>query len=124
VAEVSEDEVHAVIEWLRTHYFEHSGSRDGGGLGDHLEEWANGRDLVRIVRDGEQWWVNVGRDGWDDWFDIDLVNYVVDTREDTVVGRVAAVSRAELDHLLPALIEARGQQAAHRLGVPPRHPYT
>ena len=124
MAEVSEDEVNAVIQWLRTHHFEQSATRAGDGFGDRLEVWAKGRDLVRLVRDRGQWFVDVGRDGWDDWFDVDLVNYVVDTKEDTVVGRLAAVAAARLDHLLPALTEARRQQAAHRLGrLPPRHPY-
>jgi hypothetical protein len=125
VSEVSPDEVASIRDWLTAHDFAQTAVCDGAGFGDHLEEWTSGRDRFRIVRDRGQWFIDAGREGWDDWFDIDLVSWVIDSREALLLDRVAAAAHSALDHLLPALREARAEQAQHRFGwLPPRHPYT
>lgn len=124
MSELSPTEVESVIEWLDHAGYARRNQQDGLGFGDHLEEWERGRQLVRLVRDRGQWFLDVGQSGWTDWFDIDLTAFVIGSRADSVVDRMAAAAEANLEHLLPALQEARRKQAEDRLGrLPPRHPY-
>jgi hypothetical protein len=88
-----------------------------------LEEWSEGSRRVRLIKDRGQWFLEIGRDGWDDWFELDLASWVIGTKEGSVSGRLAATSNAEMEHLLPALREARKQRAdVPQHNLPPRFP--
>jgi hypothetical protein len=39
-----------------------------------LEEWSEGSRRLRLIKDRGQWFLEIGRDGWDDWFELDLVS--------------------------------------------------
>ena len=121
---ISGAEAEQVREWLRRHDYTQRSVLEGAAFGDRLEEWENGPKRIRLVRDRGQWFVLVSRDEWNDWFELDLVSWVTESKEDTVVGRLAAACWADLDHLLPALQGAREQRAHDRFrSLPRRHPY-
>jgi hypothetical protein len=121
VAEVGEDEVGAVIAWLAAHGFEKAASRESQSFGNRCEDWQRGTVRFRAVRDRGQWFVLVGNSDWEDWFDIDLVTYVCEFKDDTALDRVKAASEREMGHLLAALQSARRQIAADAFGVLQRH---
>jgi len=127
VAEVSADDIEAITEWLTARGFVlRVDEENPSAFGNRLREWDRGDVRYRMVRDRGQWFVDTSRSRWEDWFDIDLVSYVCDFREDTALGRAKAAGNADLDHLLPALRSARRQQVEDHLGIvlPPRHPYS
>ncbi len=105
-----------VIHWLDRECFARSYEHDGPGFATTLNGRERGSHLVRLVRDRGQWSLDVSRAGWDDWFDLDLTAFVIDSREVSVVDRLAAVTAANLEHLLPALREARRKQKEVCLG--------
>ena len=41
-------------------------------FGDRVVQFARGPVRVRFVRDRSQWFIDMSRDGWDDWFDPDV----------------------------------------------------
>jgi hypothetical protein len=127
VAEVSADDIEAITRWLTASGFALQVDEENrASFGNRLQEWERGNVRYRMVRDRGQWFVDTSRSGWEDWFDIDLVSYVCDSREDSALGRAKAAAIADLDHLLPALRSARRQLVEDHLGIalPPRHPDT
>ena len=127
VGEASEDEVQAVTDWLTRNGFTESAHELSPHFGNEVTEWARGDMLVRSVRDRGQWFVDVARRGWDDWFDADLVAHVLDSKSPDLVDRVAqaVASGSNLDRLRPVLVSVRAETARRSLkqGFPPRHPH-
>lgn len=123
MSQMAEDEVCQVRTWLEHSGLERRSTDQSGGFGDVREEWRRGDATVHVTRDRGQWFVDVGRAHWDESFDLDLVAWVIETKESDVTRRLHAAVWADLDHLLPALRAARDSRSRERLGLPPRQPY-
>ena len=128
VGQVSDDEIDEINAWLARNGFSSFAHEERPDhFGDEFTEWSRGLTLVRTVRDSGQSFVDVARAGWNDWFDIDLVTWVLNGKPETVVDRVADAAAAEenLDRLRPVLVSVREETSRRspKQGFPPRHNY-
>jgi len=113
VAPVPAEEVEVIDAWLASNRFVVIETRESASVGFRLQQWQSGDSLVRITRNGGRWFVEVSRSDWDEWFEIDLVNYVCDFRQNSALGRTKAAAHADIDHLLPALRSALRSAREH-----------
>lgn len=91
VAELSGDEVAGVRELITREQFVIESARASGDFGDEQQVWERGGALVRLTRDRGQWWCELSRRGWRDWFDVDLVAGAFGSRSDGPAERIADV---------------------------------
>ena len=73
MAKLSDDEAAGVRELISREQFVVESARVSGDFGEEQQVWERGGALVRLTRDRGQWWCELSRRGWSDWFDVDLV---------------------------------------------------
>jgi hypothetical protein len=66
-------------------------------FGDEQHVWEQGGALVRLTRDRGQWWCELSRRGWNDWFDVDLVATAFGSKSYWPAERVAEVIHSFAD---------------------------
>jgi hypothetical protein len=108
------DIVDRARRWLADNGFRLQHWRDSPAFGDHLDQWARGPVLVRLVRDRGSWYIEVGHGGWDDWFDLALVADVLGCERPDVTAHLEAVAAAALAPRRPALEVARRRRLVER----------
>jgi hypothetical protein len=111
VPELSEVEVMQVRELVAREQFVREEARASSSFGDQLDVWERDGALVRLTRDRGQWWCDLSRRGWRDWFDVDLVAEAFGSKSQSPADRIGdVIGKFADDRLLEALRTYRSDQ--------------
>jgi hypothetical protein len=94
VAELTEEDAHAVRDWLGRNQFDQVTSIGGPetAFGDQQDTWERAGTLVRLTRDRGQWWYDITRVGTNVWLDIDTVAGAMGYKHTVPAERVDVVA--------------------------------
>ncbi len=81
---------------LRAAGFTRTDGPQGPGFGDRVVTWTRGRVVVRCVRDRGQWSVEAGREDWEETFDGDVWDGLLDGAAPAVRPRAPLEQAAAL----------------------------
>jgi hypothetical protein len=111
VPELSEVEAMQVRELVAREQFVREEARASSSFGDQLDVWERDGALVRLTRDRGQWWCDLSRRGWSDWFDVDLVAEAFGSKSQSPADRIGdVIGKFADDRLLEALRTYRSDQ--------------
>lgn len=91
MAELSDVDAAEVRALVAREQFVVDSARVSEGFGDEQQVWERDGALVRLTRDRGQWWCELSRRGWSDWFDVDLAAGAFGSKSHGPAGRVADV---------------------------------
>jgi hypothetical protein len=116
VAELSDGEAAGVRELVARERFVVDSARASGYFDDEQQVWERGGALVRLTHDRGQWWCELSRRGWSDWFDVDLVACALGSRSNGPAERIAdVIDRFADDRILEPLRAFRDDQRSSGL---------